>query len=136
MSKFKVGDKVVYVNQICEDTADGIELGHCYEVGHCTESGCVYLIENDLQPWQEERFELFSEWAAHQKPVSTETELALTKLQVKMLQEWRKENIKKIERYDWLRSVGKEQQNVIAHYACEEMDKIIDKLILLENPNE
>ena len=138
MNKFKVGDKVVYVNQLCKYAPDDIELGQCYTVDGLLGDRCITLggIGGMFPAWQEERFELFSEWASHQVPVSTETELSLTKLQVKMLQDWKNENIKKVERYDWLRSAGKEQQNVIAHYGYEDMDKIIDKLMLLENPNE
>ena len=134
MNKFKVGDEVVYVNQICEEPPYEIELGKCYTVDGLIGDRCITLegVGGMFPAWQEERFELFQEWSAHQKPVNTETELALTKHQVKMLQDWKKENIKKVERYDWLRSVGKEQQNIIAHYGYEEMDKIIDKLMLLE----
>lgn len=90
MNKFKVGDEVVYVNQICKYPSDIIELGCCYKVEEST-NGFVYLEDLNLHPWQEERFELFSEWASHQKPVNTETELSLTKLQVKMLQDWKKD---------------------------------------------
>lgn len=93
MSKFKVGDKVVYVNQLCEYAPDDIELGQCYTVDGLLGDRCITLggIGGMLPAWQEERFELFSEWASHQVPVSTETELALTKLQVKMLQDWKKD---------------------------------------------
>lgn len=135
MSKFKVGDEVVCIDK------NHFELEYLkqYTIRAGRNAGVFWKnvqveVLGDFYP--EECFELFSEWASHQVPVSTETELALTKLQVKMLQDWKKENIKKVERYDWLRSTGKEQQNVIAHYGYEEMDKIIDKLMLLEKPNE
>lgn len=131
MSKFKVGDEVV-----CIDEQSGwLSLGKHYKIESIIfdDPWIEYFLEGEPKlSWKESRFELFSEWASHQVPVNTENELALTKLQVKMLQDWKKENIKKVERYEWLRSVGKEQQNVISHYAYEEMDKIIDKLMLLE----
>lgn len=93
MSKFKVGDKVVYVNQLCEYAPDDIELGQCYTVDGLLGDRCITLegVGGMFPAWQEERFELFSEWASHQVPVSTETELALTKIQVKRLQDWKKD---------------------------------------------
>lgn len=131
MNKFKVGDEVVCINN--DDASELLELGH-YEILEVLGKEDCYDVQVEKGGWFyfRERFELFSEWAAHQKPVNKDTELSLTKLQVKMLQDWKKDNIKKVERYEWLRSVGKEQQNVIAHYAHEEMDKIIDKLMELE----
>ena len=135
MNKFKVGDEVVCI----DDEGSELTNGKHYKIKSILCGApwqTEYYMEGEPFSWMESRFELFSEWASHQVPVNTETELALTKLQVKMLQDWRKENIKKVERYDWLRSVGKEQQNVIAHYGYEEMDKIIDKLMELENPDE
>lgn len=128
MTKFKVGDEVV-----CMDTrGSDLEILKHYIVTEVDDEDGTIAFNNDEWFYFGGRFELAPEWAAHQVPVSTENELTLTKLQVKMLQDWKKENIKKVERYEWLRSVGKEQQNVISHYAYEEMDKIIDKLMLLE----
>lgn len=86
MSKFKVGDEVVCIDASGSD----LDMLQYYTVTEVDNGGNIAL-NNEEWFYFGARFELFSEWAAHQKPVNTETELALTKLQVKMLQDWKKD---------------------------------------------
>lgn len=90
MTKFKVGDEVVCVDK------NHSKLEYLKQYIIRAERGvCVFWedvqVEYNGYFYPKECFELFSEWSAHQKPVSTETELSLTKLQVKMLQDWKKD---------------------------------------------
>lgn len=90
MNKFKVGDEVVCIDK------NHFELEYIkqYTIRAMRIAGVFWKdvqveVLGDFYP--EECFELFSEWAAHQVPVSTETELTLTKLQVEMLQNWKRD---------------------------------------------
>ena len=88
MSKFKVGDKVV-----CVDPSQELELLQVYTVAlytHNTDMIALDEYDNGNGGFYESRFELFDEWAKHQKPVSPEVELELTKHQVVMLQDTKK----------------------------------------------
>lgn len=89
MRKFRAGDKVVCINN--DDASELLELGH-YEILEVLGQEDCYDVQVEKGGWFyfQECFELFSEWASHQVPINTETELSLTKLQVKMLQEWKK----------------------------------------------
>lgn len=86
MNKFKVGDEVVCI----EDEYSDLTIGKLYKIIGARCFGDEYYLEGEPFSWMESRFELFSEWAAHQVPVNTETELSLTKIQVEMLQDWKK----------------------------------------------
>lgn len=91
MNKFKVGDEVICIDN--DDASELLELGQYEILAVMGEEEDGYDVQVEKGGWFyfQERFELLSEWAAHQKPVNKETELALTKLQVKMLQDWKKD---------------------------------------------
>ena len=85
MSKFKVGDKVVCIND------DGVEcfdyLGEYLVVSVWDDQIATDAKGDYGYGWWENRFELLEEWAKHQKPASNELELQITKDQVASLQE-------------------------------------------------
>ena len=100
MSKFKAGDVVVYTGKTF----------YLYMVPGESFTVEESVIDADDQSWwisfkgigalsifDESSFEHFEEWAKHQRKVDPVTELELTKHQVKMLQEWRKEALRLLE---------------------------------------
>ena len=87
MNKFKVGDEVVCIDAFGSD----LDMLQHYIVTEVDEEHGDVAFNNVKWFYFGSRFELAPEWASHQKPVNTETELALTKLQVKMLQDWKKD---------------------------------------------
>ena len=93
MSKFKVGDTVV-----CKD-ASGFDMGHLeegrsYKVEFCDGVNIELVgVDYSTKVW---RFEPFNKWAAHQKRVSPEDELTMSKLQIASLQELKRDNEKQL----------------------------------------
>lgn len=104
MTKFKVGDEVV-----CMDTrGSDLEILKHYIVTEVDDEDGTIAFNNDEWFYFGGRFELAPEWASHQVPVNTETELTLAKLQVKMLQDWKKDALyllSKTIRKDYIPSV-------------------------------
>ncbi len=93
MSKFKVGDEVVF--NYARLSPDGLQtLVDLYKPQIVSASfededlGDVISLALDYKDatWSAERFELLSEWEARQQKIPAEQELELTKLQVSSLQ--------------------------------------------------
>jgi len=83
-NKFIAGQKLICVDANGSST---LETGHCYIAQYDeTPTDEIQLVGQD-HPWMADRFEDFDIWASHQKPVDDKTELELTRLQVKSLQE-------------------------------------------------
>ena len=87
MNKFKVGDEVVCIDASGSD----LDMLQHYIVTEVDNEHGDVAFNNVKWFYFGSRFELAPEWASHQKPVNTETELAITKLQVKMLQNWKRD---------------------------------------------
>jgi hypothetical protein len=93
MSKFKVGDAVKFKPAWAGQT-DKMEtpLDLCYTqtISLVNFEGDVKVLGDD-DLWCASYWELVEDWEKHQRKVDPAMELELTKLQVKMLQEWKKE---------------------------------------------
>ena len=91
MSKFYAGQTVVYVKNF-NGPLEGFEIGESYVVCRVDQKNRFLFFENDGYGYAWERFETFDEWAEHQKRVSVEDELMMTKLQVASLQQLKRDN--------------------------------------------
>lgn len=85
--QFKVGDEVVYVNEL-NGPCSQLDLGRSYTVAELHSDPTYIILEKDVvNVWDSSRFELLSEWEKHQRPVDTATEFELCKIQIKSLQD-------------------------------------------------
>lgn len=91
MSKFQPGDKVVCI----DDEDSDLDLFKSYIVKKVANDDGVdvteYCLEGVNHSWMEPRFELLSEWEKYQKPADDKTQLQLAKMQVEMLQHYKKQ---------------------------------------------
>jgi len=96
--RFHVGQLVV-----CKDNVGcGLDLLRCYTVRAIVSykwpqnSFNLYLKEDASDnAYVPSRFEDYDTWASHQKPVDDATDLALTKVQINSLQEFKKDAIER-----------------------------------------
>lgn len=94
MNKFKASDVVMFKTTTYDiDTYSKfteLDLYQPQTVLSVDEDGCLLLAEDD-GAWPSGLWEHFDEWEKHQRKVAPETELELAKMQIKMLQDFKKE---------------------------------------------
>lgn len=93
MSNFKTGDTVV-CKDVTGPSMGHLDMGMSYEVEWCDGTNIKLVgVTYSTKVW---RFESLEEWASHQKRVSAEEELTMSKLQIASLQELKRNNEKQL----------------------------------------